>query len=567
MTPSTPDLKVGPRKKTPRRMPHLKVGPTRKTPPNHPVQAVVGPTFRSGDRGVNRWRGPTSVVVLLVVTGTIGCLGRPTSNPNIIVVSVTSGPNNLDPRVGTDDTSQRIHQLIFDELMELDDHLRVKPRLAERLDHPDPLTYVTTLRRGVRFHDGHELTSADVVYTFRCLLDPAFISSRKSAFKSLASVDARDRYTVVFTLREPFPSFPSSLVLSVVPDAAGPSLRDHPVGTGPYMFVRYAVDDRLELDAFRGYYGGRPRNDGLVVRVIPDEVMRGLELQKGTIDLVVNDIGPDVVHQLQRNDRLSVTTSPGTDYQYVGLNLRDPVLSDLRVRQALAYAIDRDAIVTYLRRGLASPAVGLLPPASWAFSPDVRTFGYDPARARALLDEAGYRDPDGDGPLPRFRLTLKTSNIEFNRLQSAVIQENLRQVGVALDIRMYEFATLYADVVNGTFQTFVLQWVGGALVDPDILRLVFHSSQAPPVGFNRGFFRDARVDTLLEEASRTEDDRRRRDLFVAVQQRLAEQVPYISLWNKTNYAVAQRSLRGVHLSPTADFLFLPGVERVPAAAN
>ena len=293
-----------------------------------------------------------------------------------------------------------------------------------------------------------------MVYTFRCFLDPAFISSRKGAFKSLASVDARDRYTVVFTLREPFSSFPSSLVLPVVPDAAGPSLRDHPVGTGPYMFVRYAVDDRLELDAFRGYYGGRPRNDGLVVRVIPDEVMRGLELQKGTIDLVVNDIGPDVVHQLQQHDRLSVTTSPGIDYQYVGLNLRDPVLSHLGVRQALAYAIDRDAIVTYLRRGLAAPAVGLLPPVSWAFSPDVMTFGYDPGRARALLDEAGYQDPDGDGPQPRFRLTLKTSNIEFNRLQSAVIQENLRQVGVALDIRMYEFATLYEDVVKGNFQTF-----------------------------------------------------------------------------------------------------------------
>ncbi len=269
-------------------------------------------------------------MVLFFIMGTVGCLDRPTSNPNVIVVSVTSGPNNLDPRVGTDDTSQKIHQLIFDELMELDDHLRIKPRLAERLDHPDPLTYVTTLRRGVRFHDGHELTSADVVYTFRCFLDPAFISSRKGAFKSLASVDARDRYTVVFTLREPFSSFPSSLVLPVVPDAAGPSLRDHPVGTGPYMFVRYAVDDRLELDAFRGYYGGRPRNDGLVVRVIPDEVMRGLELQKGTIDLVVNDIGPDVVHQLQQHDRLSVTTSPGIDYQYVGLNLRDPVLSQPR---------------------------------------------------------------------------------------------------------------------------------------------------------------------------------------------------------------------------------------------
>src|SRR6185436_11931353 len=124
---------------------------------------------------------------------------------------------------------------------------------------------------------------------------------------------------------------------------------------------------------------------------------------------------------------------------------------------------------------------------------DSFSFPYDPARARLLLDEAGYPDPDGPGPEPRLRLTLKVSNIEFNRLQSAVIQEDLRKVGDALDVRMYEFATLYADVVKGNFQMFALQWVGGALADPDILRVVFHSSQAPPVGFNRGFFHDAQV--------------------------------------------------------------------------
>ncbi len=483
------------------------------------------------------------------------------------MASVTSGPNNLDPRVGTDDTSQRVHQLIFDDLMELDDELRVTPRLAERLDHPDPLTYVAALRRGVRFHDGHELTSADVVYTFRCFLDPAFISTRKGGFRSLASVDARDRYTAVFTLKEPFASFPSSLVIPVVPEGAGASLGDHPIGTGPYRFLRYDVDDRVQLDAFADYFGGRPRNDGLILRVIPDEVTRGLELQKGTIDLVVNDIGPDIVHQLERHTRLAVTTGPGTDYQYVGLNLRDPALRDVRVRQALAYAIDRQAIVEYLRRGLATSAVGLLPPASWAFTSDVMSFPHDPARARALFDEAGYRDPDGDGPEPRLRLTLKVSNIEFNRLQSAVIQEDLRKVGVALEVRMYEFATLYADVVKGNFQMFTLQWVGGALADPDILRLVFHSSQAPPVGFNRGFFHDERVDALLEEAARSIDGDSRRELFVQVQRRLAEQVPYISLWTKTNVAVAQRSLRGIHLSPIADFLFLANVERVPAPAT
>jgi peptide/nickel transport system substrate-binding protein len=511
----------------------------------------------------------SSIPALLCLTLILpGCLKRGTDNPNIIVVAVTAGPNNLDPRVGTDDTSQKIGQLIFNDLMELDSQLGVGPGLAERLDNPDPTTYIASLRRGVRFHDGHELTSADVVHTFRSFLDPRFISTRKVAFRGLRSVEARDRYTVVFTLKEPFPSFPSSLLMPVVPENAGEDFRDHPIGTGPYRFVRYEVDDRVELAPFNDYFEGRPPNDGLVLRIVPDEIMRGLELMKGTVDLVVNDIGPDIVHQLEGNSRLEVTTAPGTDYQYVGLNLRDPALSDVRVRQALAYAIDRRAIVEYLRRGLAAPAFGLLPPMMWAFTPKVPTFDYDPARSRALLDDAGYPDPDGDGPAPRLRLTLKVSNQEFQRLQAEVIQQDLRQVGVALDVRTYEFATLYADVIGGNFQMYTLQWVGGALADPDILRQVFHSSQTPPRGFNRGFFQDARVDALLDQASTSTDPTRRRALFADVQRLIAEQVPYISLWNKTNVAVAQRTVTGVHLSPVADFFFLKDIRRARhGAAN
>ncbi len=155
------------------------------------------------------------------------------------------------------------------------------------------------------------------------------------------------------------------------------------------------------------------------------------------MDLVVNDLAPDIVYQLQREPRLRTVQSPGTDYQYIGLNLRDPILRDVRVRQALAYAIDYQAIVEYLRRGLARQAVGLLPPVAWAFEPDVTVYTHDPARSRRLLDEAGYADPDGDGPAMRFNLSLKVSNIEYNRLQASVLQQNLRVIGVGLDVRMY----------------------------------------------------------------------------------------------------------------------------------
>jgi peptide/nickel transport system substrate-binding protein len=501
-------------------------------------------------------------LLALLLAAACGCLKRPTPDPNIVVVAIQTGPNSLDPRFGTDDASQKISELIFDTLMQLDDHLRVAPHLAERLDHPDPLTYVATLRRGVTFHDGHELTADDVVFTFRSLIDPHSTSPRRGGYRELASVDARDRYTVAFTLNQPFASFPINLVMPILPAGATVELRDHPIGTGPYRFVRYAVDDRLELAPFQNYFGGAPKNAGLVLKVVPDDIMRGLELQKGTADIVVNDLTPDIAYQLEDDHALQRVQTPGIDYQYVGLNLLDPILRDVRVRQALAYAIDRDAIVKYLRRGLAEPAVGLIPPLSWAFAPDVFSFPYDPARARALLDEAGYRDPDGDGPAARFRLSFKTSSTqEFNRLQAAVIQQNLREVGIDLDVRTYEFATMYADVLSGNFQMYTLQWTAGSLADPDILRRVFDSKQVPPEGFNRGHYSNPRVDQLLDEAAASTDVARRTELFDEVQRIVAIDVPYVSLWNKTNFIVGRRSLDGLRANTEGDLTFLRSVAR------
>jgi peptide/nickel transport system substrate-binding protein len=487
---------------------------------------------------------------------------RQARDPNVLVVAVQSGPNSLDPRIGTDSVSQNIHQILFNGLMKIDEHLKVVPDLAERLDNPAPTVYVATLRKGVRFHDGHELTSADVVFTFRSIFDPTFVTPYRGALQDLKSVEARDRYTVVFTLKQPFGSFPANLVIpQIVPDGAGTSFNLRPIGTGPYRFVRNVADDRVEVAPFPEYFEGPPKNNGLVFKVIPDSIMTGLELRRGTADLIVNDPDPDIVHQLEQDPHLRTERSAGADFQYIGTNLRDPILKDVRVRRALSYAIDRNAIVEYLRRGLAYRANGMMPRESWVYEPSLPTYDYDPAKARALLDEAGYRDPDGDGPAMRMRLTLKIQNLEFPRLQGTVIQQNLRAVGVDVDIRSYEFATLYQDVLNGNFQLYTLQWAGGAMSDPDILRRVFHSNQVPPAGFNRGHFSDPHVDALLDEASRSTDEARRKTLFGEAQRAIAEQVPYICLWTKINNIIGQRSLDGLHVTPIADYTFLKDVSR------
>ncbi len=233
----------------------------------------------------------------------VGCgAAAPSSDADIVKVIVRLSPVTFDPRVGTDEGSQRVHQLVYSHLLAIDDQLKVvagRDALAARLDNPDPLTYIVHLRSGVRFHDGHELTSKDVVYTFSSFLDPDFVSGKKAAYQMMESVEALDRYTVRFKLKQPFSSFPSQLVLQVVPDGAGDSLRTFPIGTGPYRFAKYVLDEQVELTAFEGYWDGLPQNAGVVLRIVPDDTMRVLELRKGTADIVVNDVSPDVAYLLQ----------------------------------------------------------------------------------------------------------------------------------------------------------------------------------------------------------------------------------------------------------------------------
>ena len=499
-------------------------------------------------------------LVLIPLALLAGCVRTIEDDPRYLRVTITASPRDLDPRIGVDEVSQHIQQLVFSSLFTLDSQLRVVPDLATSLENPDPRTYIIHLRHGVTFQDGSPLTADDVVYTYRSFLDPKFVSAKRGAYRTVTAIDALDRDTVRFQLKEPFGSFPVNLVLGVVKNGAK-DVSTHPVGTGPYAFERMITDDRIVLKRYDGYFGGAAQNSGVVLKVVPDDTMRGLELRKGTIDFVVNDISPDIVRGLEQSGHVRVTTGPGCDYAYVAFNVRDPILADVRVRQALAYAVDRQAIVDYLRRGLAEPAASMLPRMSWAYDPQVPEFAYDPARAKKLLDAAGYPDPDGDGPRPRFSVTLKSSNVEFTRLQCAVLQQNWKQIGVDVSLRSSEQATFLADIARGNFQMATAQWAGGALADPDILRRVFASTQMPPVGFNRGHFQDPSVDALIDRATRSTDDAERRALYGQVQTRVAEEVPYISLWHKTNVVVSQPDIEGVTVSPTADFSFIRQLRR------
>jgi peptide/nickel transport system substrate-binding protein len=287
--------------------------------------------------------------------------------------------------------------------------------------------------------------------------------------------------------------------------------------------------------------------------VVPDEITRALELQKGSADVAINALSPDMVAALRRNSPLVIDTSPGTIVNYLSFNLRDPYLKDVHVRQAIACAIDRRLIIHTLWRDQARLADSLLPPGHWARSDDVQHYPYDPAEANRILDQAGYRrGPDG----VRFHLQMKISTSDATtRLMALVLQQQLRDIGISLEVRSYEFATFYSDITKGAFSLYGLRWVGGN-ESPDIFRYAYTTEALPPHGANRGHFYNAAVDAAIAHATLASDNAAQRADYVEVQQILAREVPSINLWYLDNVLVHSERLGNTHVSPSGDYDFL-----------
>jgi peptide/nickel transport system substrate-binding protein len=469
---------------------------------------------------------------------------------------IESSPATLDPRVGTDAQAEHIDALLFDALVRRDEHFGLQPFLATKWENPDPLSWIFHLRSGVRFHDGRPLTARDVKWTIDSILNGTVISVKAGSFTSLDHIDAPDPATVVFHLKKPDPSLPFDLcdgAIGIVPYGSGRDFGQHPVGSGPFAFVSQQLDRNVILARAPSYWGARPNIPRIVFSVVPDATTRALELEKGSADVESNALPADEVYALRRDPRLVIDDGPGTVLNYIVFNLRDPILRDVRVRTAIALAINRPLIIQTLYRGEARVAESLLPPQHWAwFGDSTGQHLYDPAAARALLDQAGYyRGLDG----VRLHISMKTSNDETVRLVSVAMQEQLAQVGIALDLRSYEFATFYADLTRGAFQLAPSRWIGGN-ENPDIFRYAYASASFPPHGANRGFYSNPEMDRLIADAAATSDQHRQRDDYVRIQQIAARELPSLNLWYLDAVVVHDRRLGAIHPNPSGTFDFL-----------
>ncbi len=521
-----------------------------------------------GARYLGVQRGAARLIVLIsLVLLAVGCRdsSSPDRPPGYAVVGIESQPLHLDPRYSTDANSTRISRLLYDSLLRSDERLQLQPQLAQSWRMLDERTYQFELRPDVRFHTGKPLTAADVKYTYESILHGESRSPKRALLKPLQAVEVLSPHRVLFRLSEPHAPFVEQFTFGIVEGGSGTptdSARTRVVGSGPFILESLEPGTRVTLKANPSYWGGPPNVAGLVFKIIPDAMVRVLEFKQGTIDLLQNDIEPDMLPWLKRNTDALIEAQPGTTFQYIGMNLTHPILRHQKVRQALALAIDREAIIRHLLKDLALPANSLLSPFNWAYDETILQWRYDPTEAKRLLDEAGYPDPDGDGPAVRFRLSFKTTNIDLRRRIAEAFKDQLKQVGIELEIRSYEWGTFYSDVRKGNFHLFSLAWVG--IQDPDIYYQIFHSASMPPHGNNRGRYSNAELDRLLEHGRSTPDVTKRKRLYAEAQQIVARDLPYIPLWWVKNVAVKNPSLTGFVLRPDGDFSSLKQVSlRVP----
>ncbi len=470
----------------------------------------------------------------------------------------------IDPRYSVGAYDFKISRLVFAPLVSVDTPtLEPKMELAESVV-PSGNDWIITLRQA-RFSDGKPVTTADVAWTLAQLRDPktgGAAARIRSGFveAGLTAVEVQSPTRIVLRLSHPHATLITDLDFGILQKplsvAAGEGYT-LPLGAGPFVLDR-REGESWHLTANQFFYGGAPRVRRLTFKLIRDDNSRLLALVGGSGDLTENTIPPLLVDAVAAQPRIALQTGRSSVYSYLGLNCEDPILKDVRVRRAIAYAIDRERIVHTKLRDRAVLATGMLPTFHWAYEKDVESYHYDPARARQLLDEAGYPSVGGR---PRFHLIYKTSSNRFRVALASVIVSMLAEVGIEVELRPYEWATFFADIKKGNFQMFSMQIP--EISEPDLYTTFFASKRIPTrdnldAGNNRTRYRSPELDKLLD-AGRLELDRgRRTTIYSAVQKILARDLPVISLWHEDNVAALRRVVHGFEILPTAE---LPSLAR------
>lgn len=462
-----------------------------------------------------------------------------------------------DPRYTLSSWDTMLSRLVVPGLFAVDTPT-MEPRLdlASAFDRVDDLTWDATLRSGLRFSDGFPVTADDVAKTFMSVLaDDTDSVYHKNLTERFTSVEALDPLHVRFHLRSKLATIKGDLEFGVVAfhDGGKRKLDGTVVGAGPYV-LRELTSTHAILDENPYYAGDKPKIPHVEIRFVHDASARILMVVGGSADLIQNGVRLDLVDEVAERERVKVSTAPSAILTYLMMNNEDPVLRDVRVRKAIAYALDRRAIVESKFQGRAVLATGLLPPMHWAYEPDVVRYDHDIARAKRLLAEAGVKN---------LHLSYKTSSDAFRVAVARVIAAQLAEIGITVELHSFEFGTFFADIKKGNYQLASMQT--NAITSPDWYYTYFNSVRIPdakdPDANNRWRYRNASVDTWTVDGRAELDPVKQKTIYSKVQKQIADDVPVIPLWHEDNIVLSNKTVENFRINPTARLGGLVAVEK------
>jgi len=470
---------------------------------------------------------------------------------DLLRVGLAQLPITVDPRFATDAASVRVQDFLHRGLLKLDASFNARGDLAESWTHPEPLLWRFVLKRGVTFSDGSQVTAGDVAATLNAVIDPELVSPLKASFAAIERIEVENDYSLTIHLSRPDASLLTRLNLGILPASIASSLHNahQTIGCGPYKLTAWS-ESGLSLE--------RRADVGSVARIrfngVKDPVTRVLKLTRGELDFVQNDLPPHLLPYIRDQKQLTIRTRPSTTFSYIGLNLQDETLDDVRVRRALALALDRNKLKAALFSDLPELAETVLTSSHWASSP-LPVLAFDITEAESLLDAAGFpRDESG----LRFTINYRTSTDPTRLRLATAIAAMWENIGVKVSIESLEWGGFYARIKRGDFQVFSLAWVG--ITDPDIYRWILHTEMWPPKGANRGRYSNPEVDGWLDAAAAGESQSERKLIYAKIQQKMQQDMVYIPLWYDPVIAVSGPRVHGFKPMPDGNLRGLMDVQ-------
>ena len=487
---------------------------------------------------------------------------KPPAFGDILVRGDIGDASNLIPLLASDSASHTVAGMVFNGLVKYDKNMNVVGDLAESWDIThNGLVITFHLRKGVKWHDAKPFTSADVLYTYQVTTDPKTPTAYAGDFLKIKKAEALDDFTFRVTYDKPFAPALISWASAILPkhllagrDITKSPLMRHPIGTGPYKFKEWVAGQKIVLVSNDDYFEGRPYIDGRITRIIPDTATMFLELRAQNIGMM--GLTPlQYTRQTDNNlfkENFKKYRYLSFAYTYLGYNLKNPLFMDKRVRQAISYAINKDEIVSGVLLGLGKPATGPYKHGTWAHNDKVKTYNYDPAKARELLKQAGLVDTNNDGVLEKdgkpFEFEILTNQGNETRQKCAeIIQRQLKEVGISVKIRIVEWSAFVTNFINKRrFDAVILGWT--IPLDPDAYD-VWHSSKTAAEELNFISYKNPEADDVLEKGRSTFNQDERKKYYDRFQEILAEDQPYTFLYVPEDLIIISSRFRGIEPAP------------------